>query len=226
LGHGASNFSLAPVAEIQSPTSETKDPEPFRMTPEIRAFEYALGLYSVLIGLAIADVAASFHRLARSRAPVNWDPLALLAAFYALVMAIGMWFDIWTVRNVAQTRHFFFYLSMVGNLFVLFLIAATSLPDSPAEDGDLRVYYERNRRYFWLLIALFQAGYIGHGIYFVSGLISRLPVLFTVQFVTQWTLLLVIPLALASSRSRAVHYAGLVALLAVQAWHYAPYAIN
>jgi len=26
------------------------------MTPEIRAFEYALGLYSVLIGLAIADI--------------------------------------------------------------------------------------------------------------------------------------------------------------------------
>ena len=196
------------------------------MTPEIRAFEYALGLYSVLIGLAIADVAASFHRLVRSREPVNWDPLALLAAFYALVTAIGMWFDIWTVRNVAQTRHFFFYLSMVASLFVLYLIAATSLPDSPAHDGDLRVYYDKNRRYFWLLIALFQAGYIAHGIYFLGGLIGRLPTLVTVQFLTQWTLLLVIPLVLARLRSRTVHYTGLVSLIAIQAWHYAPYAIN
>jgi hypothetical protein len=203
------------------------------MTPEIRAFEYALGLYSVLIGLAVADVAASFHRLARGRAPVTWDPLALLAAFYALVMAIGMWFDIWTVRNVTQTRHFFFYLSMVANLFVLFLIAAASLPDNPQEDGDLRAYYERNRRYFWLLIALFQLGYIGHGIYFVtrtgtsdSSLISRLPLAYTVQFLSQWTLLLVIPLALACLKSRSVHYLGLGLLIAVQAWHYAPYAIN
>jgi hypothetical protein len=27
------------------------------MTPEMRAFEYALGLFSVLVGLAIADIA-------------------------------------------------------------------------------------------------------------------------------------------------------------------------
>ena len=49
------------------------------MTPEIRAFEFALGLFSVLIGLAIADVAASFHRLMRARPRVRWDPLTLLA---------------------------------------------------------------------------------------------------------------------------------------------------
>ena len=42
------------------------------MTPEMRAFEYALGLFSVLIGLAIADIATSFHRLIRSRAGVTW----------------------------------------------------------------------------------------------------------------------------------------------------------
>jgi hypothetical protein len=61
------------------------------VTPEIRAFEYSLGLFAVLIGLAVADVANSFHRLVRSRTPVVWDPLALLAALYALCMAVGMW---------------------------------------------------------------------------------------------------------------------------------------
>src|SRR5260221_8993460 len=144
------------------------------MTPEIRAFEYALGLFSVLIGLAVADIAASAHRLARTRLPVTWDPLALMAAFYALVMAIGMWFEIWAVRNVSQTRHFFFYFSMVASLFVLFLIAAASLPDDPAVDGDLRAYYERNRRYFWVLVAFFQAGYIAQGMYFFVGVVGRL----------------------------------------------------
>ena len=33
------------------------------MTPEIRAFEYAIGVFAVLIGLAIADIATSSHRL-------------------------------------------------------------------------------------------------------------------------------------------------------------------
>ena len=78
------------------------------MTSDMRAFEYALGLYSVLIGLSIADIATSFHRLVRSKAPVHWDPLALLAALYALLIAIGMWFDLWGVREVAATRQFFF----------------------------------------------------------------------------------------------------------------------
>ena len=196
------------------------------MTPEIRAFEYALGLFSVLIGLAVADIAASFHRLARSKAPVSWDPLALFAAFYALCMAVGMWFDLWGVRNVSEARQYFFYLFMVANLFVLFLIAAASLPDDPREDGNLRAYYERNRRYFWLLIALFQAGYIALGIYFVHNIFSRMPPALQVQIASQWILLLVIPLALAQVKARILHYLGFGLLIAVQAWHYAPYAIN
>lgn len=40
--------------------------------------------------------------------------------------------------------------------------------------------------------------------------------LITVQFVTQWILLLVIPLALVSVRSRTVHYAGLASLVAMR----------
>ncbi len=196
------------------------------MTPEIRAFEYALGLFSVLIGLAVADIAASVHRLARSKTPVAWDPLGPFAALYALCMAVGMWFDLWGVRNVSEARHYFFYLFMVANLFVLFLIAAASLPDDPREDGDLRAYYERNRRYFWLLVALFQAGYIGLGIYFVHSIFSRMPPALQVQISSQWILLLVVPLALAHVKSRTAHYLGFALLIAVQAWHYAPYTIN
>ena len=72
------------------------------MTPETRAFEYAVGVFAVLIGLAIADVATSFHRLLRSKSTVKWDPLALIAALYALCMAIYMWFDLWGVGTLPQ----------------------------------------------------------------------------------------------------------------------------
>ena len=103
------------------------------MTPEIRAFEYALGLFSVLIGLAVADIAASFHRLVRSEGSVKWHPLALLAALYAPRITVGMWFDLWTVRNVTETRHFFFYLGLVAQLFVLFLVGRQVCPMSRAQ---------------------------------------------------------------------------------------------
>jgi hypothetical protein len=196
------------------------------MTPEIRAFEYALGLFSVLIGLAIADIATSFHRLSRSRQSVTWDPLALLGALYALLIAIGMWFDIWGVRNVTGARHFFFYLIMVANLFVVFLIAAASLPDDPESGRDLREFYSRNRRYFWSLIALFQLGYILLGLYFAGGLLSRAPPYYRFAFAIQMSVLFLVPVALVVFKGRALHYCGLGLLFATQAWHYAPYSIT
>jgi hypothetical protein len=196
------------------------------VTPEIRAFEYALGLYSVLIGLAVADIAASFHRLVRRKEAVVWDPLALLAAAYALWLAVGMWFDLWGVRNVAEARHFFFYLAMVANLFVLFLIAAASLPEDAAEDRDLHTFYASNKRYFWSLVALFQAGYIAFGVYFVGSMLGRMPRASAALIVATWVVLFVTPLTLAGLRSRTAHYVGLALLFAVQAWHYAPYMIN
>ncbi len=37
-----------------------------------------MGLLSVLIGLAVVDVATSFHRRARVRGSIKWDPLTLV----------------------------------------------------------------------------------------------------------------------------------------------------
>jgi hypothetical protein len=196
------------------------------VTPEIRAFEYAMGLFSVLIGLAVADIATSFHRLVRSRSTVTWDPLTLLGAFFALSLAIGMWFDLWGIRNVTATRAFFFYLSIVAELFVVFLIAAASLPDEPHGGIDLRAFYASNRRYFWSLIAVFGVGYLVHGLYFVSGVLAHAPREHLVRVVLQWGGAIVIPIVLVLVQRRWVHYLGLVLLFAIQAWHYAPYSIN
>jgi len=188
------------------------------MTPEIRAFEYALGLFAVLIGLAVVDIATSFHRLIRKRSSVNWDPLALLAAVYALCMAVYMWFDLWGVRHFAATRHFLFYLSLVAELFVLFLIAASSLPDEANGSTDLRDYYASNRRYFWMLVALFQLGYVAFGLYFAGADLS-LPF---IEMIAP----LAIALVLLATQSRVVHYVGLGLMFAVILVHYAPASIN
>lgn len=196
------------------------------MTPEIRAFEYALGVFAVLIGLAVADVATSFHRLARSRYPVVWDPLCLLGAFYALCLAVGMWFDLWGVRQFTATRHFFFYLWLVALLFVLFLIAADSLPDEAGEACDLKAHYAGNRRYFWTLVILFQVGYLLNGLYFIGPDLWHLRA-------GQWLWLLnnmvapsLVALVLRAVAARWVHYLGLLLLLASLALHYGPYQIN
>jgi hypothetical protein len=196
------------------------------VTPEIRAFEFALGLFSVLIGLSIADVATSLHRLIRKHAMVRWDPLTLLAALFALLMTIGMWFDLWGIRNATSVRSFFFYLGLVAAFFVLFLIAASSLPDEAAGPVDLRTYYDGNRRYFWLLVTLFQVIYVGFGFHFIAGIIDHLPGRLLIVPLVQWALLIIVPAILTIVRSRLIHYVGLILLFAVDLWHYARYSIN
>ena len=193
------------------------------MTPEVRAFEYALGIYSVLIGLAVADIAASFHRLLRHRSRVTWDPLTLLAAGYALCMAVYMWFDIWGVRQLAVTRQFFFYLGLVGQLFLLFLVAAASLPDEADDQTNLRDYYAGNSRSFWLLVTLFQLVYFAFGVYFTGVSLGLTPLL------AAWAKMgapLAVSLVLLAWQSRTLHYLGLAALYLAMAVHYGAYRIN
>jgi uncharacterized membrane protein len=195
------------------------------MTPEIRAFEYALGMVAVLVGLAVADIAMSFHRLMRRRTTVAWDPLTLIAALYALFMAIGMWFDLWAVKDVAQARHYFFFLSVIGELFVLFLIAASSLPDEAGET-DLREYYAQNRRYFWSLVAIFWFAYFWHGVYFTSATLQRLPLAASTHLIIQMILPFALAVILLMAKSRLVHYLGLAASFGWMLYYYGSATIN
>lgn len=195
------------------------------MTPEIRAFEFAIGVFAVLIGLAIADIATSFQRLLGSRSTVKWDPLALLAATYALCMAIYMWFDLWGVRNFAAARGFLFYIALFAELFVLYLIAASSLP-ADGTDHDLREFYSRNRRRYWFLILLFQLGYVAAGFYFISGEIAKFPGAVVALALTQMCAPLILSIVLYLTKSRVVHYIGLGLLFAVMLAHYSKMSIN
>jgi hypothetical protein len=189
------------------------------MTPEIRAFEYAIGVFAVLIGLAIADIATSLHRLLRSKSTVKWDPLALIAALYALCMAIYMWFDLWRVRHFAATRHFLFYLLLFAELFVLFLVAASSLPDEVSTSTDLRQFYAANRKNFWFLVVLFQIGYVGAGFYFMGGM-PKLPTVVMAMLLIQMIAPLALSLMLLATKSRSVHYVGIALLFVVMLFHY------
>jgi len=196
------------------------------MGSESTAFEYAMGLFSVLIGLAVVDVATSFHRLARVRKSITWDPLTLIIALYTLCAAVYMWFDLWGVRNFAAARQFFVYLSLVATFFVLYLTAAASLPDEV--ETDLRAYYEKNRRYFWTLMTLFQALYTAFGIFLfltaneASGndFQSQRPWVAMVLLILMAAPTLV-SASLVFLKSRPSHYVGAGMLFALMLIHYA-----
>ncbi|HZC37099.1 MAG TPA: hypothetical protein VE221_00325, partial [Sphingomicrobium sp.] len=122
-------------------------------------FDYALGLLTILMGLALADVCFSFHKLAVRARTIRWDGRPLVAAALVIVECVRLWFGQWTLRNFSVALTFPIYFSLFIQMLVLVLLASACLPDEPADDCNLGVFYEQRRRYFWGLFALYHAMY-------------------------------------------------------------------
>lgn len=179
-------------------------------------FEYAVGLISIVMGLAMADLGTSLHRLIRAGARVRWDGLAPLSAVFAMLVAIGMWFDVWAIHDNAGLLRYPFFLTILAELGMVFLLAAAALPDETGDRIDLGEFYADNARYFWSIYAAFRLLYLCHWIYFWWPRLGMLPVS---EFgwslaVSAAPLLLALPL-IAWPRPRKLHYAAVFASIAL-----------
>jgi hypothetical protein len=125
----------------------------------MRPFEYALGLLTILVSLALADIVLSFHRLLRHARTVRWDGRVLIATALVILEIIRLWFAQWSIRDVALGQTFPIYLAQFVQILLLVLLAASSLPDEGGPDYDLHAFYDSNRRYFWGVFALYQFVY-------------------------------------------------------------------
>ena len=125
------------------------------MTP----FDYALGLISILMSLALADIVMSLHRILRHRRAVQWDARIVVAAALVIIEIIRIWFALWTVRDAQALLSFPIYVGLFLHTMLLVLTAAACLPDDFAEPFDLAEFYESNRRYFWTAFAATQLAY-------------------------------------------------------------------
>ena len=122
------------------------------MTP----FEYVLAFASILVGLAMADLATSLHRLLRARGRVRWDWLAPLASVLVVLTVLEFWWSFYRIGRADGWASYGQFLPLVALLFVMFLLASAALPDEVPDGGiDLADYYRTNARYFWLLFAVF-----------------------------------------------------------------------
>lgn len=119
------------------------------------ASEYIAAFASIILALAVADLATSMHRLLRSRSHVKWDWLPLAAAFLILMGTLQFWwtfFDVWRSATEFKLGRF---LPDFCTLMLLFFVASAALPDQvPTEGLDLQSYYLENRTYFWTLFVL------------------------------------------------------------------------
>jgi hypothetical protein len=122
----------------------------------VSPFEYLLALVSILIGLALADLSGSLHRLLRARRLVRWDWLPLAAAVLVMMLILEFWWIFYRLGTSVAWTHYGAFLVLAASLVCMFLLASATLPDEVPEGGiDLDDYYRENGRYFWGLFGLF-----------------------------------------------------------------------
>ena len=180
-------------------------------------FSYVVGLLSIITGLALSDMGISLHRLLKRRSNVRWDWLALAIAAYVAFVIVRFWYQVWSIRGFPGVTGLFFFLGIIAENFVLFLVAASSLPDEDdLHDGlvDLRTFQQKNSTYLWRLFLLFTVMWAAHGVFFAVA--AR-------QVVSlKMVLIFVVPLLLAGAlafvRKRKMQLLLFGALLAHEAW--------
>lgn len=175
-------------------------------------FEYILPLVSVLVGLAIADLALSVHRLLRARRRVRWDVLPLATALLAALALLEVWWVLYRAQEAAFFTTIGGFLALAAQLILLFLLNAAALPDELPEEGiDLRAFYEQEGPYFWSLYAAYIVFVLGVR---VAGLYQRGAVTSEdVGGLVPNLVLLVAFIVLARVRRRSVHAVAVVLLL-------------
>jgi hypothetical protein len=184
-------------------------------------FEYLLTFTSVILGLAVSDIAVSLNRLLEAGRRVKWDWLAPLAAMVAFLKIVTQWWGWFGAAGAAKGVTFEMYLGLLISTVLLFLLAASTLPGSLDEgETDLRAYYSSISTRFWLLFA-------AHWI--VSNAVSTWIQIEVEHAVWAFSPLYLVPLAavaLAFVRSRWLQGAALIALIVLGVAQFAGHGLG
>ena len=97
----------------------------------------------------------SLHRLLNKGDRIKWNILSPLAAAVAFLKIVTQWWSWYSAGKLARSLTFEMFVGVIVGAVLLFLLAATSLPDvTEAEDVlDMSNYYRKTQRRFWLLFA-------------------------------------------------------------------------
>jgi hypothetical protein len=135
-----------------------------------------------------------------------------MAAAIALLKILTQWWQWFGAAPLARGMTFEMFVLLVAGAVLLFLVAAAALPDRVEEGGvDLRDYYQRSARRFWLLFAAQYVVVNAFNIWVqmqVGG----------VRLAWQTIVVVIFPagaIALAMIRNRILHTIALAALIAL-----------
>jgi hypothetical protein len=185
------------------------------------AGEYVSAFASIILALAVTDLATSMHRLMRARGRVRWDWLPLAVALLILLATVQYWWVFFAVWSSVTSFPLGAFLPALLTLLLLFFIASAALPDEvPAEGLDLEAYYFENRTYFWILFSLLVVSTT------VSSILPRATPVTTPGEVMRWIVesgnipLLIIFAVLIATRRRWVHALLILFMLGALVWQW------
>ena len=115
-------------------------------------FEYGAIFIGIIVGLALANVLASVHKLMEAGRRVRWDWLAPAMAADATLLTLGAFWHQWLLMQTSPHVATYFIAALIRaiSFFLLYLACAATLPDEVPESGvDLRAYYVDNRVRIW-----------------------------------------------------------------------------
>lgn len=191
----------------------------------MNAFEYAIAMWSLLMGLAVADLILSANRLLRHADGVKWDGRVVVAAMLVALELVRMWFAQWSLAASPDALTFPAFLALFLQVALLVFLAAAAMPDETPGRIDLTAYYDRTRRYFWGLFALSQAIYFGLWLIYFRGGISTIGVAAPIDWFRMIAPLAVY-LALALVRRKWLDWVGPLAIIGFYLWLYGGQAIG
>ncbi|OAN99756.1 hypothetical protein A8B75_19275 [Sphingomonadales bacterium EhC05] len=118
--------------------------------------EYIILFSSILIGLAIADLSLSLHKMLRYRKRIRWNLIVPTLGFVILCSTLNLWWSVYQKYSALESISFVEFLPQVLILVTFFLLSASVFPDEKPEEGfDLQDFYIENRAQFWGLFSLF-----------------------------------------------------------------------
>ncbi|MEM8488632.1 MAG: hypothetical protein AAF564_23995 [Bacteroidota bacterium] len=179
---------------------------------------YIIPIVSIVVGLAITDLAASFHRLLRKRDIVTWDWLVLLLALNLLLLILINWWFVYKINVDGAFESLWVFIPLIISFLLQYIWTASVLPDQiPPEGIDLKQYYAANSAYIWwsgFSVLLFGAFANATRLAASSASIDFLA-LITSPDVSKLLALSIITIFLAMIKKRAFHMLMIVLMLAV-----------
>jgi hypothetical protein len=114
------------------------------------ASEHLLVLFSIVIGLGLAELLSSFHNLVHPATRTRWHWLPAFWAANVFVSIVFWWWMMSFFGRLQELPNFFGVVLILLGPVLLYLLATSVLPDiTPGDAVDLRAFYFENRkRYF------------------------------------------------------------------------------